>query len=290
VSVHERFVVVGNLRLHYREWGPASGFPVVLLHGGSAHAHWWDFFATAIADAYRVLAVDLRGHGESAHPAEPAYRIDDYAADLAGLIDALGLPRVDLIGHSLGAMVAAAYAGGAGSRLNSLVVVDSQLKISAAGSRYLVRLRNFPQPVYRDYDQAIQRFRLLPTRTQADDRVLAHVAAHGLRALPDGRWTLKFDREALAHLAPRDLTPVLRALDCPILLVRGSESSLLSSGALAALRDGAPHAEVAEIPGAHHHVMLDNPAAFGDVVRTFLDRVHAQPHPGVAASRGGIAP
>ena len=55
---------------------------VVLLHGGSAHARWWDHFAAAIGDAYHVVALDLRGHGDSEHADPPAYRIDDYAGDV----------------------------------------------------------------------------------------------------------------------------------------------------------------------------------------------------------------
>jgi pimeloyl-ACP methyl ester carboxylesterase len=280
VRVHDRFVFVNGLRLHYREWGEATAPPVVLLHGGSAHAHWWDFFARAIADTYRVLALDLRGHGNSGRPEPAAYRIHDYAADLAAFIDAAIHERVDVVGHSLGGMVATAYAGGAGRPLNSLVVVDTPVRISRAGARYMARLRNFPHPRYRDRDHAIKRFRLLPTATQADPTILAHVATHGVVQLPDGRWTLKFDRESLAHAEPLDLTAVLRQLTCPILLVRGARSEILAREALAELLAAVPHAEGAEIAGAHHHVMLDNPTEFERVVRAFLD---------CNLSRGGAA-
>jgi pimeloyl-ACP methyl ester carboxylesterase len=274
VHVHDRFVSVDGLRLRYREWGDTSSPPVVLLHGGSAHAHWWDSFAAAIADAYRVLALDLRGHGDSDHTNPPAYRIEDYARDLAAFIDTTTRKRVDLIGHSLGGMVGTAYAGVASQRLNSIVIVDTQLKITAGGARYMTRLRKFPHPVYRDREQAIRRFRLLPTHTQADETTLAHIAAHGIRQLPDGRWTLKFDRESMAHAEPQDLTPILPRLTCPVLFVRGAHSTLLPHEHLAALLDAAPHAESVEIADAHHHVMLDNPPAFERVVRAFLDTVH----------------
>jgi pimeloyl-ACP methyl ester carboxylesterase len=195
--------------------------------------------------------------------------------DLGAFIDSQALGRVDLIGHSLGGMIATGFAGQVPQRLHTLVVVDSQLKITPAGARYMVRLRNFPQPVYRDRAQAIQRFRLLPTHTEADERTLQHVAAHGIRRLSDGQWTFKFDREAMAHNEPQDLTPVLHRLECPMLFVRGAHSTLLTHNALAALHGAAPHAEAAEIPAAHHHVMLDNPAEFERVVRTFLDHHRA---------------
>ena len=248
---------------------------MVLLHGGSAHAHWWDFFAEAIADAYHVLALDLRGHGDSQHADPPAYRIADYAADLAAFANALSLPPFHLIGHSLGGIVATAYAGRAPEHVRSLVIVDSQARISHAGAHYMTRLRNFPQLHYRNLDEAIRRFRLLPKATSAEPSVLAHVAAHSFRQLPDGRWTLKFDRESLAHAEAQDLTDVLTRLTCPILLIRGEHSTLLSSRALAVLCARVPRATVVELANAHHHLMLDAPQAFNRAVRAFLDQHQA---------------
>lgn len=264
------FIAINGLRLHYLEWGAVAAPPILLLHGGSAHAHWWDAFAASVADSYRVLAIDLRGHGDSAHPAPPAYRIDDYAADVAAFVSKQGLDRCHLIGHSLGGMVAVAYARQTQRHLRSLIVVDSRLKVTEAGARYMSRLRNFPMPVYRDREQAIRRFRLLPTNTTAEPELLAHVAAHGIRQLADGRWTLKFDRESFAHAEPQDLTSTLECVACPILIVRGVHSSLLSAAGAAVLAAAAPHAAVAEIADAHHHVMLDNPIAFARAVRGFL--------------------
>lgn len=250
--------------------------PVVLLHGGSANAHWWSLLAEALDDTYHVLALDLRGHGDSEHPDPAAYRVEDYAGDVGALVDAIGVDRIDLIGHSLGGLVATAYAGRAPERINSLVVVDTELRVGASGARYMARLRNFPHPRYPDREHAIKRFRLLPTATNADPTVLAEIAAHSIVELSDGRWTLKFNRDSLAHVEPQDLTEMLQRLPCPILLIRGVHSTLLSHSALAALLQRVPHAQGAEVAGAHHHVMLDNPAEFARVVRAFLDRLERE--------------
>jgi esterase len=271
VGVCDRFIAVNGLRLHCREWGQPSGRPVVLLHGGSAHAHWWDLFADSIADRYHLYALDLRGHGDSQHASPPAYQIDDHVRDLYRFTELLGLPSATLVGHSLGAMIATAYAGTAPRLVQGLVVVDSALKVTPAGARYMARLQRFPQPMYRSHDDALRRFRLLPRHTTADASILRHVAASGLRQLADGSWTLKFDREAIAQDGPLDLTPHLRRLRCPILFVRGAHSTLLTQAGLAALLRAAPHAQAVEIPDAHHHVMLDNPAAFERAVHSFLE-------------------
>jgi pimeloyl-ACP methyl ester carboxylesterase len=264
------FVQANGLRLHYLEHGDVGAVPLVLLHGGSAHAHWWDFFAAAMNDSFRIIAADLRGHGDSGRPFPPAYRIADYVADLAALAGTLGLQRFHLAGHSLGGIIAAAYAGYAPQGLDSLVLIDAQARISPSGARYMSRLRHFPHPHYRDREHAIQRFRLLPSATNAHPEVLAHMAAHGIRETDDGRWTLKFDRETLAFAEPQDYTAALAQLTCPILLLRGAHSILLSRRALAVMKAAVPHADTLEIPDAHHHIMLDNPETFAEALRTFL--------------------
>ncbi len=283
MRVCDHFVSANGLRLHYREWARPGAGSVVLLHGGSAHAHWWDLFAEAIADRYHVYALDLRGHGDSEHSRPPAYRLNDYAQDLAVFVDNTVREPVRLIGHSLGGLVATLYAAAAPEQIRALVVVDTSLRITAAGARYMARLQRFPQPVYRSREDAVRRFRLLPTHTTAAPAVLEHVAGCGIRQLADGQWTLKFDREAMAPNAPRDLAPLLAALHRPVLLVRGAHSALLSATAMAALQASAPHARAAEIPDAHHHVMLDNPIAFTRVVRAFLEECDAAPGRAVTA-------
>jgi len=282
--VRARFFSGNGLRLQCYEWGDPAAPAVVLLHGGSAHARWWDRFADAIADAYHAVALDLRGHGNSEHADARAYRIDDYASDVAACLDALGIGRAVLVGHSLGGLVAAAYAGRAPERLTALVIVDSQVRISAAGARYMTRLRHFPQALYSDQATALRRFRLLPTQTNADPALLAHVATHAMHQVSDGRWTLRFDRATLAFPEPQDRLPALLQLDRPILFVRGAHSTLLPHDKFAALLAALPRAEGVEIPDAHHHVMLDNPPAFADVVRAFLDRLP------LSRAAGGAAP
>jgi len=272
VLVSDHCVRVNGLLLSYRAWGDPASPCVVLLHGGSAHAHWWDVFADAMAETFSVLAPDLRGHGDSEHPDPPAYRLDDYVADLRVFTELIPGRAVGLVGHSLGGTIATAYSAAVPHRVQSLVIVDSALKMTREGARYMQRLQRLPQPVYNSRADALHRFRLLPASTAADATLLRHVAAHGIRMRADGHWTLKFDRAAMGHHEPYDLMPALERVRCPILFVRGAESAVLTSATLAALRTRVPHAEVAEIAGAHHHVMLDNPPTFARAVGNFLRR------------------
>ena len=271
-SPAEGWVDANGVRLHYLDWGRSDARALLVLHGGSAHAHWWDLFADAVADEYRVVALDLRGHGDSRRPEPAAYGIDDYVADVVALVGALGLPRLSVIGHSMGALVAAAYASAAAVPIEALVLVDIRIRPSRGGKRYIDRLRQWPHPVFPSRAEGIRRFRLLPSGTAAAPEVLAHVAGHGLRDLADGRATPKFERAALSDAAVRDISGDLQRLRCPILYIRGAESIFVPRSALEELRVAVPSADTAEVPGAHHHVMLDDPPGFERAVREFLKR------------------
>ena len=136
--------------------------PILFLHGGSAHARWWDFVVQQLGDRFRCLALDLRGHGDSAWPVSLDYRLEAHAADVAAVIAALDLRRVALIGHSFGGFVAMACAPQRDSHLSGLVIVDSRARISDRSARFLDALRKLPHPSYASLDEAMRRFRLLP--------------------------------------------------------------------------------------------------------------------------------
>jgi pimeloyl-ACP methyl ester carboxylesterase len=268
-----RFVEVNGLRLHLLDWGHRGAPALLLLHGGTAHAHWWDWFAPAMSERFHVLALDLRGHGDSAWARPPAYEIEDYVADVAALGDGLGRSRIVVIGHSLGGTIAAAAAARLGNRAAALVIVDSRTRAGNDGLRFLHRLSLLPHPRYPSRDQAIRQYRLLPTDSSARPDCVAHVAGHAFRQNEDQQWTLKFDRAALASIRSRDIRPELSRLRCPILVVRGGASRLMSAEAIAEMAVVAPQLEVVEIPDARHHVMLDRPDEFNRAVRGFLGMV-----------------
>jgi pimeloyl-ACP methyl ester carboxylesterase len=244
---------------------------VVFVHGGSAHARWWDFVAAHLLDRYRCVALDLRGHGDSGWSAAGDYHLETHAADVAALIDHLGAPTVALVGHSFGGFVAMRFAAHAGPRLSGLAIVDSRSRIGARSARFLEALGRFPHPRYVSIDDAVRRFRLLPAGHAAQPAILGHVVRHAIMPVAGDAWTLKFDRRAIAGLSAEDLSPALAAIQCPILAVRGEHSPIVSAEALAAFRAINPRAVTAEIAGAHHHVMLDQPEALADAIGRFVD-------------------
>src|SRR5262245_276193 len=101
-------VATNRLSLHYRDWG-GEGRPIVLLHGLASNARIWDLVAPRLTGAGRVIAINQRGHGGSDRP-EDGYAFEDVTADLAGAINALGLEKPIIVGHSWGANVAVCFA------------------------------------------------------------------------------------------------------------------------------------------------------------------------------------
>lgn len=261
-----------GLRLHYLDWGTAGRPPVLFLHGGSAHAHWWDFTIPHLADRYRCVALDLRGHGESDRPSDGDYSLAAHATDVAAVVAALDLHRGAVVGHSFGGWVAMLYAGAADRDLAALAILDSRAQIAVRSARMLEALRKLPPTRYSTHAEAVRRFRLLPAATAAAPDVVAHVATRGITQDADGMYLPRFDRRALAGATPQDLTPHLRAARCPILVVRAAHSEIVDAASFLAYRDAVADVELAEIAGAHHHLMLDQPAAVAEVLARFLDR------------------
>lgn len=124
----DRYVETNGLRLHFIDHG-AGEKTLVLTHGLSANAHSFDgLIAAGLAEGMRVLTVDLRGRGESDKP-DTGYSMDDHAQDMLGLLDALGLERVVLGGHSFGGLLTYFMAAHHPERVERCVVLDAPAEV-----------------------------------------------------------------------------------------------------------------------------------------------------------------
>lgn len=283
-SPESRHFHTGPLRLHYLDWG-GKGSPLLLLHGGSAHARWWDFVAPLLTHAFRVFALDLRGHGESDWCGAGGYAVEDYCGDVARMLESLSLDHPVLAGHSLGAFVALRYAVDHPRALAALVLVDGRAEFSASSSRYFQLLRILAPGEYATLEEAVEKFRPLPKETSARPRVLEHVARQGFRRNGSGRWVGKFDRASLASHRPFDFRSRLGDIEFPVLVVRGERSPMLSARSAAKLAAACKRGVWAEIPGAYHHVLLDRPEELSREILKFLTV-----EPGRHAKRGTASP
>ncbi|HEY3506525.1 MAG TPA: alpha/beta hydrolase [Actinocatenispora sp.] len=124
----ERVVEVRGVRLAYRVSGPPDGTPLVLLHGTGEGAADWSTVLPDLAATHRAYALDLRGHGASDRPGR--YSLELMRDDVLGVLDALDLPVVDLVGHSMGGVVGYLVAQAAPDRVARLVLEDTPAPLS----------------------------------------------------------------------------------------------------------------------------------------------------------------
>jgi pimeloyl-ACP methyl ester carboxylesterase len=268
-AVH-RAVSLDDLRLHALESGRIGGPPVCFLHGGSAHAHWFDAVTPAVAGRHHVLALDQRGHGESGWPATPAYATEDFARDLVGVLDALGWERAALVGHSMGGHNAMAFAAWYPERVTALVIVDSRPALPGDRLSRMHARGHRPPRHHPSLAAAVAAFRLLPADTIADPALLAHLAEVGTVRREQG-WRLRFDPQCNGSRQPVDAWPLLPRITAPTLIVRGGRSPILPPDMAERMRKSIPRCSLVEIADAYHHLVLDRPAEFAAALRRFLE-------------------
>src|SRR5205809_2914781 len=218
-TVRTRVARVGTLGLHYLEWGSADHPPLLFLHGGSAHAHWFDVVAPAFADRYHVVSLDQRGHGESEWARPATYATEDFAGDLLAVFDALGWRQAIVVGHSMGGHNAMAFSGWHSERVRALVVLDSRPSIPEDRLKQMHKRGYRALRLHPTREDAVAAFRLLPRETTADPRLLAHLATMGVVAR-DGGWVYRFDPEANRSRQPTDTLSLLDRITAPALVVR----------------------------------------------------------------------
>lgn len=260
---------VGHLGLHYLEWSGSPRPPLLFLHGGSAHAHWFDSVAPAFADRHHVVSLDQRGHGESEWARPAAYATEDFAEDLVGVLDALGWRQAIVVGHSMGGHNAMAFAAWHPERVRALVVVDSRPSIPEERLKQMHKRGYRALRLHPTREQAVAAFRLLPRETVAEPGVLAHLATMGVVAR-DGGWVYRFDPEANRARRPTDTIRLLDRIAAPTLIVRGELSPVLTRELAGHVVATIPGARFVEIPGTYHHLVLDAPTALVRVLADFL--------------------
>ena len=268
--------VADGVDVAYRTWGEPGGPGVILVHGGAAHARWWDHVAPLLVEGTRrVVAVDLSGHGDSGRA--PSYDLDRWAAELRAVVDHAGLgQRPTLIGHSMGGFVTLTAALRYGDALAGAVAVDSPVRERSPEERAARQKRAFgPARVHADRETLIARFRTVPEQPGDLPYVHRHIAEHSVRAV-EGGWSWKFDPKIFGGIG---LTPGdLGRPGCRIALFRAEHGLVPADmGEMVVDRMGRA-APVVEIPGAGHHVMIDQPLAMVTALRTLLaDWEHSVP-------------
>ncbi|MCY4343030.1 MAG: alpha/beta hydrolase [Gammaproteobacteria bacterium] len=240
---------------------------LLLIHGMNAHSRWWDFIAPALADDYRVVAMDLTGMGDSDYRYE--YDSATYAKEIVAVCDAAGLGTdVIVVGHSFGGNMATKAANLHPDRFGALILADSGLRhpdeprpdMPSMGGR---------AKAYPDKRTALARFRLQPPQPCANAYILEHIARHSLMPIDGGGWAWKFDADLPNVLKDAERQPEdYASLRLPVGLIYGAESKLFSERTRRHMQSLIPgEVPAVAIPDAQHHLFLDQPQAFIDALR-----------------------
>jgi pimeloyl-ACP methyl ester carboxylesterase len=281
----DRAVPGDGITLHARDWG-GGGQAVVLLHGLASNARIWDGVAPRLVGAgLRVVAVDLRGHGDSDQPSD-GYGFETVGRDLEAALDGLGLARPLLAGYSWGAGVALQYAAGRPGRLAGLALVDGgllgvtewagttreEVRRTLAPPRFAVPLADWLARAKR-FDAGGSGGRSwvrdhLRNGVEVDDRGVA-------------RARFRFENhlqviDAMYDQWPPDLYPLV---DCPVLLCPAGDPG--EPGAIAGVKQGAvdralellPSASVTWFEDTMHDIPLQRPAELAAELARFAATV-----------------
>ncbi len=250
-------------------WGDARKPALILLHGGGSNAHWWDHIAPQFTDQFFVVALDFRGHGVSEYPEDLV--VGAFNDDLELLIEHLGRDEVVLVGHSMGAHVAVDHAS-RHPATRGLALIDisrGSTKSARRRSRLALRMRGS----YPSREDAIERFQFLPEALCAEEALRLEIARNSVREEPDGRFSYCFDPRWFT-LGPRP-APDFSRIQCPTLILRGSQSTILSEEAARDLAAELADGRHEVIRGAGHHVHIDQPAASLAALRGFLTSIES---------------
>lgn len=249
---------------------------MVMLHPSSGYGRIWDHTARSLQPDFRIIAPDQRGHGDTDKP-EGGYSGEDFTADLRGLVQALGLGKIVIVGHSLGGRVAMIYAGLYPDEVSHIVLVggphySSLFEISGERERRAAvagPMRPLTKFASADEAQAYLR-RARPTWT---GEAVRHAVLHNMNHQPDGSVEFKYDPEkvalGLSHI-PDDLTEYVRRITCPVLFARGPNSPQLPIERAREAADLFANCRIVDVEDSEYWIECENPAALARVIREFV--------------------
>jgi len=254
---HQRgYAPSADVQLHYRRFGKPGRVPLIILHGLSFFSYDWKDLASRVAAEREVIAMDMRGFGDSSWSAEEKYGVADFAGDVIALMDNLKWERAVLFGHSLGGRNASFCGAKYSDRISALILGDYTPDASKAGTRKVMEVVAGAPEVFDTIDAAIRCF----GGNGADPKV--RVRYREYMQPTKGGFILKRDpffrngfRRILAGGQPPpgpDIWQSLRQIMCPILNIRGKRSPIFGEESVQRVREANKRLELVEVDAGHN--------------------------------------
>lgn len=230
-----------RLNLAYAEWGDPAAPPLLLVHGGRDQKRSWDRVAARLSKSYRVIAHDLRGHGQSDWVSDGDYGVMDHVFDLASLVDHLGLSRFTLLGHSLGGNITLRYAGLYPDQIEKLIAIEGlgpspKMLAERRAQSITQRLTHWAEQrrqlsgrearVMENLDAA--KARMKAAFTHLPDDLIHHLTETGVKTRADGTVSWAYDPAGMGRspsdISHEDFVYLWTQVTCPTWLVYGADS------------------------------------------------------------------
>ena len=264
----DRNVTVNGIRIYYLDWGTTGKQPLILLHGIARVAHTFDHLAPHFTANYHVIAVDMRGHGDSAWNAQGAYVVEDYVRDIEALIAELKLRNIVLWGNSTGGRVAQMIAGLHPELVSAVIVEDVGPERPREVSNRRADRMSREAAGWASAEDFLAHAKTENPRTS--EPVLRRLVEHGSKPRADGRIVWKRDPAILNGFVPTELWATVRRIKAPIIYILGGASSIVPAQTQMDIRQALPQAQIVMLPGLGHYPSDEKPAEFLAVVDRFL--------------------
>lgn len=273
------FTLIEGRQVHYLEWGHRGLPPVVCLHGGGQTAYMYEELGGSVGDRHHLLVPDLPAHGDS--DGIPEMDRHTIAATIPPLLDAFGIAQATFVGASLGGIVSVTLAARHPDRVSAVALIDIGHQLEEEGVLRIIEFMRAHESFASLEDAAAAVHEYLPHRTDVTPQRLTR----NLRQREDGRWVWKHGygralREG-GDVSESNWRSMLegveddaRSLRCPVLLLRGAKSDVLSDAGADAFVDLIPNALLETVEEAGHLAAGDNPHSTVNLIAGFLDDVH----------------
>ena len=258
---------LGDITIGYNDRG--KGLPIVFVHAFPLDRRMWSGQEQDLSNKFRIITIDLRGHGESDVPSQP-YSLNQAAADVGALLDFLEIERAVFVGLSMGGYVLLALHQLSAHRIQGLVLADTKAQADsreAKQGRLEMARMAFERGPAAIADLMIPR--LLSRETIERKQEIVNTVRAMIECNPVGGIT--GDLQAMSERA--DSTPLLASIACPTQVIVGELDVATPLTDARLLADRIPHAQLAVIPAAAHLSNLEQPEAFNRVVESFASQI-----------------
>ena len=275
-------VKIKGSKISYNCWGEKNKPGLIFVHGGMAHADWWNFITPYFLKTHRVIAMNLGGMGDSEWRKE--YSTETWGLEIEGVCKKEKLKKPIIIGHSLGGMCGVYAASIMKKNLYGLVIVDTAiLPPSDKPPKFDFKIR--ANKIYKSLKEIKSRFRLVPGQIDALGYIMDYIAEKSIKKNKGG-WTWKFDPNYMKIFNSESFLErqtvyrnKLKGLKCRVAILRGEKSVIFPGSSAKYMHELMDKkSPIINVPEAHHHIMVDQPMALISALRSLIiDWDHSKP-------------